>query len=160
MTMSDSMTKLQVLTRAELALAQIRLLRSLKQAAWLAGAGLVGLVTLALLDVAAYHALVPGRGPAAAALLIAAANGVATVVFVAVAQKIGASDTEEKLAVQMRDLAAAEINDDVEQARKELAEISNSVRKVRTGLSAVSTLPFEMVTLVLGNLLRSRKKRS
>jgi hypothetical protein len=152
--------KLQVLTRAELALAQIRLLRSLKQAAWLACAGLVGLVALALLDVAAYHALVPSRGPAVAALLIAIANGVAAGVFVAVAQKIGASNTEEKLAAQMRDLAAAEINADVEQVRSELAEISDSVRKVRTGLSAVSTVPFEMVTLVVGNLLRSRKRRS
>jgi hypothetical protein len=113
-----------------------------------------------LLDVAAYHALVPGRGPAVAALLIAAVNGVAALVLVAVAQKIGASDTEEKLAVQMRDLAAAEINKDVEQVRNELAEISNSVHKVRTGLSAVSTVSFEVVTLLLGNLLRSRKRRS
>ena len=69
--MSDAMMKMQVLTRAELALAQIRLQRSLRQAAWLAMAGLVGLVSLMMIDVAIYHALTPWRGPAIAALSIA-----------------------------------------------------------------------------------------
>ena len=157
--MSDAMMKMQVLTRAELALAQIRLQRSLRQAAWLAMAGLVGLVSLAMMDVAIYHALTPWRGPAIAALSIAVLNGVLAAMFVAVAQKIGANVSEERLAKQMRDLAAAEVNNDVEQVRAELAEVSQAARKVRSGLSAVSTVPFELGSLVLANLLKSRKKK-
>ena len=157
--MSDAMMKMQVLTRAELALAQIRLQRSLRQAAWLAMAGLVGLVSLAMMDVAIYHALTPWRGPAIAALSIAVLNGVLAAMFVAVAQRIGANVSEERLAKQMRDLAAAEVNNDVEQVRAELAEVSQAARKVRSGLSAVSTVPFELGSLVLANLLKSRKKK-
>jgi hypothetical protein len=153
------MMKMQVLTRAELALAQIRLQRSLRQAAWLAMAGLVGLVSLAMMDVAIYHALTPWRGPAIAALSIAVLNGVLAAMFVAVAQRIGANVSEERLAKQMRDLAAAEVNNDVEQVRAELAEVSQAARKVRSGLSAVSTVPFELGSLVLANLLRSRTKK-
>ena len=157
--MSDAMMKMQVLTRAELALAQIRLQRSLRQAAWLAMAGLVGLVSLAMMDVAIYHALTPWRGPALAALAIAVLNGVLAAMFVAVAKRIAANVTEERLAQQMRDLVAAELNNDVEQVRAELAEVSQAARKVRSGLTAVSTVPFELGSLVLGNLLRSHKKR-
>mgnify|MGYP000676991229 CR=1 FL=1 len=157
--MSDAMMKMQVLTRAELALAQIRLQRSLRQAAWLAMAGLVGLVALAMLDVAIYHALTPWRGPAIAALSIAVLNGVLAAMFVAAAQRIAANVSEERLAKQMRDLAAAEVNNDVEQVRAELAEVSQAARKVRSGLSAVSTVPFELGSLVLANLLKSRKKK-
>ena len=157
--MSDAMMKMQVLTRAELALAQIRLQRSLRQAAWLAMAGLVGLVSLAMMDVAIYHALTPWRGPAIAALSIAVLNGVLAAMFVAVAQRIAANVSEERLAQQMRDLAAAELNNDVEQVRAELAEVSQAARKVRSGLSAVSTVPFELGSLVLANLLRSRTKK-
>jgi len=156
---SDAMMKMQVLTRAELALAQIRLQRSLRQAAWLAMAGLVGLVSLAMMDVAIYHALTPWRGPALAALAIAVLNGVLAAMFVAVAKRIAANVTEERLAQQMRDLVAAELNNDVEQVRAELAEVSQAARKVRSGLTAVSTVPFELGSLVLGNLLRSHKKR-
>ena len=115
--MSDAMMKMQVLTRAELALAQIRLQRSLRQAAWLAMAGLVGLVSLAMMDVAIYHALTPWRGPAIAALSIAVMNGVLAIIFVAVARILAANVSEERLAKQMRDLAAAEVNNDVEQVR-------------------------------------------
>ena len=157
--MSDAMMKMQVLTRAELALAQIRLQRSLRQAAWLAMAGLVGLVSLAMMDVAIYHALTPWRGPAIAALSIAVMNGVLAIIFVAVARILAANVSEERLAKQMRDLAAAEVNNDVEQVRAELAEVSQAARKVRSGLSAVSTVPFELGSLVLANLLKSRKKK-
>jgi hypothetical protein len=152
------MMKMQVLTRAELALAQIRLQRSLRQAAWLAMAGLVGLVSLAMLDVAIYHALTPWRGPAIAALSIAVLNGVLAFIFVAVARILAANVAEERLAQQMRDIAAAELNNDVEKVRADLAEVSQAARKVRSGLSAVSTVPFELGSLVLANLLRSRKK--
>ena len=47
----------------------------------------------------------------------------------------------------------------VAQVRAELAEVSQAARKVRSGLSAVSTVPFELGSLVLTNLLRSHKRK-
>jgi hypothetical protein len=153
------MMKFQVLVRAELALAQIRLHRTLKRSAWFALAGLVGLVALAMLDVAVYHALIPSQGPVVASLLITLFNGILAGIFITVAQKIGSSDAEEKLARQMRDLAAGEINNDVEQARAELAEISDSVRRVRSSLSAASNVPFGVISQLLVGLFQNRRKK-
>jgi hypothetical protein len=150
--------KFQVLARAELALAQIRLQRTVKRSAWLALAGLVGLVTLAMLDVAAYHALTPSQGAVVASLLIALFNGILAGSFLIVAQKSGASDAEEKLARQMRELAAAELNNDIEQARAELTEISDSIRRVRSSLSAFSIMPFGVIPSLLAGLVRKKRK--
>ena len=68
------MHKLRILARAELALARIRVQRTGFQAALFAVAALFALAGLALLNLAAYNALVPRLGPAIAALAVGGVN--------------------------------------------------------------------------------------
>jgi len=157
--MSDQMMKLQVLTRAELALAQIRLQRTVTRAGWIGGAALVGLVSLVMLDVAAFHALAPSQGPAIAAAILALANAIIAMIFVLMAQRVGTNDSEKKLAQQMRDLAAAEINDDVARVRADLEVVSDSVRQVHSGAVALTGMGFKITASILQALIKAAKTK-
>jgi hypothetical protein len=157
--MPDHMMKLQVLTRAELALAQIRLQRTLMRAAWLGGAGLIGLVSLTMLDVAAFHALVPSLGPAIAAAVLALGNATIALVFVAIAQRVGKNDSEERLAQQMRNLAAAEINGDIARVKADLDAIGDGVRRVQSGVAALPGTGFAVTASILNALFKVVKRR-
>lgn len=131
------MQKLRILARAELALAKIRAHRTGFQAALFAVAALFALAGLALLNLAAYHALVPRLGPALAALAVAAVNMLLAAIAVTVAVKARPGRADEKMAQEIRDLASAEIKKDVEEVRDDINRVSDEIAGIRAGISSM-----------------------
>ena len=131
------MNKLQILARAEIALARIRVQRTGFQAALFAVAALFALFGLALLNVAGYQGLAPRLGPAVAALAVAAANVVLAVIAVVIALNSRPGLANEKMAQEIRDLASEEIKKDVDEVRGEINRIGDEIEGIRTGIASV-----------------------
>ena len=56
-----------------------------------------------------------------------------------VARRAGPSDNEEKLAREIRDMAYAELNNDIEQVKSEFNQLSGEVKRIRTGISSFTS---------------------
>ena len=144
------MQKLRILTRAEVALARIRMQRTGFQVALFAAAALFALFGLVLLNVAGYHALVPHFGAAVAALLVAAANMTLAGAAVAIALKARPGSANEKTAREIRDLASEEINKDIDEVRDEIQRIGDEIEGVRAGMASVRDAVPSGVRSVIG----------
>lgn len=131
------MHKLRILARAEMALARIKVQRTGFQAALFAVAALFALVGLALLNLAAYNALVPRLGPAFAALAVGSANLLLAAIAVIVALKARPGSADEKMAQEIRDLASDEIKKDFDEVRDDISRISDEVAGIRAGIGSV-----------------------
>ena len=131
------MQKLRILARAEVALARIKVQRTGFQAALFVVAALFALVGLALLNLAAYNALVPRLGPALAALAVGGANLLLAAIAITVALKARPGRTDEKMAQEIRDLASDEIKKDVDEVRDDINKISDEIAGIRAGFSSV-----------------------
>ena len=131
------MDKLRILARAEMALARIKVQRTGLQVALFAVAALFALAGLALLNLAAYHALVPRLGPALAALAVGAANLLLATTAIIAALKARPGKAYEKMALEIRDLASNEIKKDFEEVRDDISRISDEVAGIRAGIGSV-----------------------
>jgi len=141
--MSDSAFKLQLLVRAELALARIYARRSMAGATSVALALLFVLMGLGMLNYAGYLALLEHYTPGMAALLVAVADAVCAVAVVVLGRRAGASAAEEKMAKQIRDLAYSEVGKDVEEIKLRIAQLTDEVKNISAGVStAMGTLRF------------------
>jgi hypothetical protein len=136
--MTDPVMKLQILTRAEMTLAQIRVQRALRRAAFFAVAMVFGLLGLGGLDYAIFYAINKTQGPAVAALAVSLMNIAVAVVMLIVADRSSTGMGEEKLAKEIRDIAHQELSRDVEQVRTEVEKITNDVRMIRSSISTVT----------------------
>jgi len=153
------MNKLQILARAEIALARIRVQRTGFQAALFAVAALFALFSLALINLAGYHGLAPRMGSAGAALAVAAANMVLAVVAVFIALNARPGSANEKIAQEIRDLASDEIKKDVDEVRGEINRIGDEIEGIRTGIASVREVVPDGVRSVISLANTVRKKR-
>jgi len=156
--MSDFALKLQILARAEMALAQIHVQRAAGRSALFVVAMVFTLVGLGMLDIAAFYAMSPGFGPALAALFVALINIAAAGVVLLAARKAGPKENEEKLAREMRNLAYTEIDRDVEQVRAEIEKIAADVEKIRSSFASFSSAVSSTLTPLLALLGKTVKK--
>lgn len=131
------MHKLRILARAEMALAQIRVKRTGFQVVLFAVAAFFALAGIALLNLAAYNALVPRLGPALAALAVGGANFLLAAIAVIVALKARPGSADEKMAREIRDLASDEIKKDVDEVRDDVNRISDEIAGIRAGISSI-----------------------
>jgi hypothetical protein len=131
------MHKLRILARAEMALAQIKVKRTGFQAALFAVATLFALVGLALLNLAAYNALVPRLAPAFAALAVGGSNLLLAAIAIIVALKARPGGADEKVAQEIRDLASDEIKKDFDEVRDDINRISDEIAGIRAGIGSV-----------------------
>ena len=138
--MSDPVMKFQIIARAEMALFHIRAQRVAGRSTLFIVAIVLGLLALGMLDFAAFSAMAPSQGPALAALYMALANAGAAVLVIAAARKVGPSESQEKLALQIRDLAYTELNRDIEQVQTEIQDTVKEVRQLRSGVQSVGSL--------------------
>ena len=138
--MSDPVMKIQIIARAEMALLQIRAQRVAGRSTLFIVAIVLGLLALGMLDFAAFSAMAPSQGPALAALYMALANAGAAVLVIVAARKVGPSESHEKLALQIRDLAYTELNRDIEQVQTEIQDTVKEVRQLRSSVQAVGSL--------------------
>jgi len=141
--MSDSAFKLQLLVRAELALTKIYARRSLFRAAAVAAALAFILLGLGMLNYAAYLSLREQHTPGVAALLVASADAACAVAIIFIGSKLGPSDTEEKMAKEIRDMAYNEVGKDVEEVKQRIDQLAAEVKSIRAGVStAMGTIKF------------------
>lgn len=131
------MNKLQILARAEVALAKIKAQRTGFQVALFALAAVFALFAYTLLNLAGYHALARLFGPALAALGVAAANLVLAAVALAIAVNVRPGRDNEKMAQEIRDLASDEIRKDIDEVRDEISRIGDEIEGIRSGISSV-----------------------
>jgi hypothetical protein len=141
--MSDSAFKLQLLVRAEIALAKIYTRRSMQRAAFVVAALIFVLVALGMLNFAAYLGLLDKYTPSLAALLVASVDvACATVIFI-IGRKAGPSDNEENMAQEIRDMAYRELSKDVEDVKLRIEQLTDEVKSIRRGVStAMGTIRF------------------
>ncbi len=141
--MSDSAFKLQLLVRAEIALAKIYTRRSMLRAAFVVAALAFVLMALGMLNFAAYLGLLDKYTPSLAALLVASVDvACATVIFI-IGRKAGPSDNEENMAQEIRDMAYRELSKDVEDVKLGMEQLTDEVKSMRAGVStALGTIRF------------------
>ena len=147
--MSDPMMKLEILARAELALMRMRGQRLAVRLAFVLVATVFGLLGLGMFNLAGFHALSQGHGPAVAALFVALADTAVAVGVLLAARTAGPKESDEKLAREIRDLASRELDRDVKQLEAEFEQIGTDVRKIRSTVSSFSST----LTGTLGPLL-------
>ncbi len=156
--MSDTFIKLQILARAEMALARIRIQLATRQSVMLAAAALSGLLGLGLFNLAAFFAISPSQGPAVAALVVGLINAAITIGFVLIARTMGPNENEQRLALEMRDLATTELNRDVAQVKEELAQLSADVRSIHGAFKSFSDVTTKTLVPLLGMVFKFGKK--
>ncbi len=112
--MSDSIFKLQLLARSELALTQIYTRRAATRTTYMAFALVLFLLGLGMFNFSAFLALKESYSPAASALIVACANGITAVIVLVLSKKAGPSDNEERMAREIREMAYREVSEDVD----------------------------------------------
>ena len=133
--MSDPMFKLQLLTRSEMALAEIHAKRALSRSGYFMVALILMLAAFAMMNVAAFLALQYVIHGAWAAVLVAVADSVCAGVVFAIGQRSGPSEGEERLALELRDMAYQEVNADVDEVKQKLGKLSDDVKGIGDGLA-------------------------
>ncbi len=137
--MTDPVLKLQILARAEMALARIHARRAANRGAYFAVALVLALLGLGMLTFAAYQALLIQYSPAIAALLVAVADLLLAVIVIVIAKRVGVHVEEEKMALEIRELAYNELSTDVEAAKAEFSKVGADVRRIQSGFSSFSS---------------------
>ena len=150
--MNTSAQKIRLLTRAEMALLRIHMRVAAKQSALYATAILLVLLSVLMLNVAAYFALNESFGKDVAALIVAAVNAVLAIILMLIASRTKPGP-EAEMAQEIRDLAVAEINADVDRIRDGVNEVRADVQRIRSGFSGLVGGGSGFSLLQLGPLL-------
>ena len=134
--MSDTVQKIRVLSRVELALLKIHF-RILTRQALLCAAGLLlALLAVAMVNAAIYLFFAERLDRDVAALIVAAFNAVlAAGLFVAATRT--RPGPEAAMVEEIRDLAVSEIQADAEAVRQKLNDVTVDVQRIRSGISGV-----------------------
>jgi hypothetical protein len=151
--MDEFVHKLRILARTEITLGKMHGRRFASQSIAYATALLLGLIAVAMLNLAAYHWLAEAYGNATAALMMGAGDVVLAIVvaFWAGRQKAG---TEEALVEEIQELVLTQLQADVEGVGKDFAQLRNAL----TGGSLASLgAIMPLITLVVDHLKRRRE---
>ena len=157
--MSAPVTKLQILTRAEMALVHIRTQRTIRKAAFFAVAMVFGLLGLGMMNYAIFYAVNKTQGPATGALVVALLDIAVAVIMILIANKTDSNVSDEKLALEIRDIAQNELNKDLDKAKGEIEKITNDVRTIGSGVVAVTGAAASTIGPIVKVLGMAGKKR-
>ena len=157
--MSDPVIKLQILLRAELAIARIRTHRAVNRTIMFGVALLFVLLGVCMLNVAGYQYLSQSLGNAGAALVMAALNTTLGLLVAVAASKAGPGESQQQLAEEMRDLAYGELSQDVDHLQRELAEVASDIRGIRSGIGSAAGGAINTLAPLLSILARMLKSK-
>lgn len=147
---------IMIILRTERMIARREMAVALNRAVVYAFAGLVALIALLMLNVAAFRTLAVWVSPQAAAALVALANAVLSVVLVIIARRIRPGPELEPV-TELRDLAQAELEADLEGMAEEARDTARSLRRIaRDPLG--SALP-SLIGPLLSILLKAGRKQ-
>ena len=144
-TLNGAMRHARALWRAEMTIVEIKLGAFAKRAGLLAIAGVIGAFGLGFLNVAAYMALAPGWGDAAAMTIVAVADLILAgiLAFLATRQM---RDAEIALAEELRDQAVEALELD---ARIAINDVTGFVRRPVQVAGSASAALIAIVTAIL-----------
>ena len=135
--MDETLLKIRVLTRAEMTLAKANARRIAARSRLYAIAVGMILLTVIMINIAAYEYLSTLKGEAVAALLVALANAILAVIVIFAASRIQAGP-EEEMVKEIRELALSELSADADGIRQNFAQIGSDLERIRSGFSSVS----------------------
>lgn len=140
---------LTIIYRTERLITRRRLAVVQRQAVLMTLAGLAALAALVMLNVALYFVLFVHVSPAAAAGLLAATNCLLAAFLAMLASRANV-ETEIAPAIEVRDLAIADIEDEIEGLATEARELANAVRGIGTNpLGSLATALVPIIAAVL-----------
>lgn len=155
--MKNPALKVNLLIRAETALARVRTRRALNRIIFSLTALVFVMFGVAMLNFAIYQAFIVIFSPSLASLFVSLINlCLAGVIFI-ISWKVGSESNEEKMAAEIRDLAYAEIGSDVEEARAEIGKVVNDINRIRSGFSAFTGT--SSIMPILGMLTKAITKK-
>jgi len=155
--MKNPVLKINLLIRAETALARVRARRTANRIILSLVALVFVLIGVAMLNFAIYQVLTVNFNPGLAGLLVSLMNlFLAGVVFL-IAWKIGGESNEEKMAAEIRDLTYSEIGSDVDVLKTEIGKGGNDVNRIRSGFSSFAGT--SSIIPLLGMLTKAISKR-
>ncbi|RYH11665.1 phage holin family protein [Tropicimonas sp. IMCC6043] len=135
--------------RAERMIAKRRMAVVTRKAGFVGAAVVLGAAGLVFLNVAAYLALAERMDPALAALLLAAGDLILALILVLVAGRMSA-EADIAPVREMRDMAVADLESEVEVAAAEVAAIADSLKTAaRHPLAAGVGLIGPLLTILL-----------
>jgi cell shape-determining protein MreC len=137
--MTDPMLKIQILARAEAALLRLQAKKSVNKIVLLLVALVFALLALVMLNFAAYHALNQTYSTAVSALIVASVNVFFAICLSFLANKVNKNDDQEKMITEIRNLAYKELSADVDEVKCELMQVSDDVKRIRTGFNALTS---------------------
>jgi hypothetical protein len=135
--MDETLLKIRLLTRAEMTLAKANARRMAARSRLYAIAVGMILLTVIMINIAAYEYLSTFKGEATAALLVALANAILAVIVIFAASRIQAGP-EEEMVKEIRELALSELSADADGIRQSFAQIGSDLERIRSGFSSVS----------------------
>ena len=145
--------QIHVLWRTESLLAELRFAAATRRTALFICAAVVGAAALAMVNVAAFFALLPGAGLTLAPLLVALGDAVGAGILLAMAQR-GAPTAEVALLREVRDLALQELEAESAAIEAEVRSAGDQVRDLmRNPLGAVTpALAFKLIKSAVAGL--------
>ena len=144
-TLNAAMRHARALWRAEVTMVEIKLGVFAKRAGLVAFAGLIGAFGLGFLNVAAYMALAPGWGDAAAMTIVAVADLILAGILLVIATR-HARDAEIALAEELRDHSIEALGLD---ARIAIDDVTGFVRRPVQVAGSASAALIAIVTAIL-----------
>ena len=136
--MDETLLKLRVLTRAEMTLAKANARRVAARSRLYAVALGMILISVVMVNLAAYEYLTTLMSDAASALVVATVNAAVALLVIFVASRIKPGP-EEEMVKEIRELALTELSVDADGIRKNFAKIGSDIERIRSGFSSVST---------------------
>ena len=155
--MKNPVLKVNLLIRAETALARVRARRTANRIILSLVALVFVLIGVAMLNFSIYQAFTVNFNPGLAGLFVSLINLFLAGVVFFIASKVGGESNEEKMAAEIRDLAYSEIGSDVEGVKAEVTKVVDDINRIRSGFSSFTGTTSIMP--LLGMLTKAISKR-
>ncbi|MBK1879146.1 hypothetical protein [Pelagicoccus mobilis] len=161
--MEKTILKLRILARAQATLFQISTRRWVTTLVFLALALSFLLITIAMVNVAAYMSLMPEYGGVKSALMVGGGNLAIAVLLGLWAASMGPK-ADEKMVREIRDTAFNEVSGDVEEVRASIGKVKSDVGSIRELVGAGkglvgSRVDFGTISAIVGFLIRLLRRR-
>lgn len=156
--MNDPVLKLNLLVRAELALARIQARRAGSRLILSLVALVFVLLGVGMLNLAMYQAFAGYFSPAISGLFVALINLFLAAVLFMIAGKSGNETNEEKMAQEIRNLAYSSLSSDLDGVKSEFSKVSEDVKRIRSGFGSLTGSAGSIMP-IMGLLTKAVAKR-
>ncbi len=132
--MDEFPTKVRLLLKAEMILFRLQLRRTVQQAAFYIAAALLAVLAAGMLNIALYLYFAPRLDNAGAALAVAMVDIVLAAAAVVAAGRLRLGP-EVDAAKALREAAMAELAEDAERAKTQIADLHDDIKRIRTAVT-------------------------